>query len=52
MPGYLQLRSAFFPEMQAVYAGEKTPQEALDSFVSRGNEILAESVEDSVLINP
>lgn len=52
VPGYLQLRSAFFPEMQAVYAGEKTPQEALDSFVSRGNEILAESVEDSVLINP
>ena len=52
VPGYLQLRSVFFPEMQAAYTGEKTAQEALDSFAEKGNEILAESVMDSVLLNP
>lgn len=52
VPGYLQLRSAFFPEMQAAYAGDKTAQEALDAFARKGNEILNESVEDSVLLNP
>lgn len=52
VPGYLQLRSVFYPEMQAAYTREKTAQEALDSYVQKGNEILAESVEDSVLLNP
>lgn len=52
VPGYLQLRSVFYPEMQAAYTGEKTAQQALDSYVQKGNEILAESVEGSVLINP
>lgn len=47
--GYAELRNAFFPELQAVYTGEKTPQEALDSFAEAGNKIIDTNKAKSVL---
>ena len=36
-----QVRTCFYPEMQAVYAGTKTPQEAMDSFKANVDKILS-----------
>lgn len=38
---WAEIRNCFYPEMQAVYTGEKTAQEAMDSFVANANEVLA-----------
>lgn len=37
---YADTRQLFYPEMQAAFLGLKTPQEALDSFVSKANELI------------
>ena len=50
-PGYLELRALFFPELQAAFTGQKTAQEALDSYAQKGNEILKKNVEKSKLLN-
>ncbi|WP_414838810.1 ABC transporter substrate-binding protein [Carnobacterium sp. TMP28] len=49
-PGYAELRNAFFPELQAVFTDEKTPQEALDSFAENGNRIIDTNTEKSVIL--
>ena len=49
VPGYNELRNALFPELQAAFTGEKTPQEALDSFVENGNKIIEKSREESLV---
>lgn len=36
-----QVRTCFYPELQAVYAGTKTPQAAMDSFKANVDKILA-----------
>lgn len=36
-----EIRNCFYPELQAVYNGDKTAQEAMDSFVLNVNEVLA-----------
>jgi len=36
-----QVRTCFYPEMQAVYAGTKMPQEAMDSFKANVDKILS-----------
>lgn len=36
-----EIRNCFYPELQAVFNGDKTAQEAMDSFVKNVNEILA-----------
>ena len=36
-----QVRVCFYPELQAVYAGTKTPQEAMDSFKANVDKILS-----------
>lgn len=36
-----EVRNCFYPELQAVYNGDKTAQEAMDSFVLNVNEVLA-----------
>jgi len=38
---YLQIRTIEDEELELVWAGKKTPQEALDAIVKRGNELLA-----------
>ena len=39
-PYWPQVRDAFYPELQAVYTGEKTAQEAMDSFAKNVDKIL------------
>ena len=40
-PYWIECRAFFYPEVQAVYAGQKTAQEALDSYVANVDAILA-----------
>lgn len=48
--GYAELRSVFYPEIQAVLTGDKTPQEALDSLAEKGNEIIEDGNEKSLIV--
>lgn len=47
--GYNELRTVLFPELQAALTGEKTAQEALDSYAEAGNKIIQEAKQDSVM---
>ena len=49
-PGYAELRNAFFPELQAVFTGAKTPKEALDNFTEQGNRIIETNKSKSVIL--
>lgn len=49
-PGYAELRNAFFPELQAVFTGEKTPKEAVDNFTDQGNRIIETNKKKSVIL--
>lgn len=50
-PGYAELRTILFPELQAVYTGQKTPKQALDSYVEQGNIIIEREQKNSVALN-
>lgn len=41
-PGYGELRTVLYPEIQAIYAGLKTPAEAMRDYTERANEILGQ----------
>jgi len=49
LPGYIQLRAFFYPELQAYFTGQKTAQEALDSYVEKANSLLKQNLQRSVL---
>ena len=49
--GYAELRNVFFPEIQSVLTGSKTPQEAMDDLEESGNEIIDRGNEQSLIIN-
>lgn len=49
-PGYAELRNALFPELQAVFTGAKSPKEALDAYVEKGNAIIAKESAASVAL--
>lgn len=49
VPGYTQLRNALFPELQAAFTGAKSAQDALNSYVEKGNKIIEEAAKDSVV---
>ena len=51
VPGYSELRQVLYPELQALYTGEKTPAEAAADYQSKGNEIIKNAKEDSVIFN-
>lgn len=51
LAGYGELRNVFFPEIQAVLTGAKTPQEAMDSLAENGNEIIDRGNNQSVIID-
>lgn len=51
VPGYNQLREVLYPELQALFTGEKTPEEAAKSYEEKGNEVIEESRADSVIHN-
>ncbi|WP_174614598.1 ABC transporter substrate-binding protein [Virgibacillus ihumii] len=45
VPWFPELRMSIFPNLQAAYLHEKTPQEALDTIVEKGNKLAAEQKE-------
>lgn len=49
--GYAELRQALYPELQAVFIGDKTPQEAMDSFKTNGDEVIERNKAESVILN-
>lgn len=49
VPGYVQCRSVFYPELQAALTGLKSPQEAMDDLVESSNEIIKDQMEFSQL---
>lgn len=50
-PGYAELRNILYPEIQSVMIGDKTPQEALDSYVEAGNKIIEDGVKKSKILS-
>ena len=44
---FVQIRDIFNEELEAVWSGQKTAQEALDSAVERGNELLRQFEADN-----
>ncbi|MBP6322516.1 MAG: extracellular solute-binding protein [Fusobacteriaceae bacterium] len=50
-PGYAELRTLLFPELQAVFTGQKTPKEAMDSYTQQGNVIIDREQKNSVALN-
>ncbi|OLS01464.1 ABC transporter substrate-binding protein [Tissierella creatinophila] len=51
VPGYSELRQVLYPELQALYTGEKTPEQAAKDYQSKGNEVIKSAKEDSVIFN-
>lgn len=51
VPGYGQLRQVLYPELQALYTGEKNPTEIIESYQEKGNKIIEDSKADSVILN-
>lgn len=46
-PGYVEIRNALFPEIQAALTGEKSSKDALDAFVKNGNKAIEEGQKHS-----
>ena len=51
VPGYNELREVLYPELQALYTGNKTAEEAISDYQTKGNEVIERSKEDSVIYN-
>lgn len=49
VPGYNQLRQVLYPELQALYTGEKTADKAVKDYQSKGNKIIEDAKADSVI---
>ncbi|MFD2332406.1 ABC transporter substrate-binding protein [Cohnella sp. GCM10020058] len=49
VPGYSELRQVLYPELQAMYIGEKTPEEAVKDYQTKGNEVIQKAKANSVL---
>ncbi|WP_071459186.1 ABC transporter substrate-binding protein [Bacillus massilinigeriensis] len=49
VPGYSQLRQILYPELQALYTGEKTAEQIVKDYQEKGNQIIEESKANSVI---
>lgn len=49
VPGYSELRQVLYPELQAMYVGEKTPEQAVKDYESKGNAVIQKARESSVI---
>ncbi|EFM08767.1 extracellular solute-binding protein family 1 [Paenibacillus curdlanolyticus YK9] len=49
VPGYSELRQVLYPELQAIYVGEKTPEQAMKDYQTKGNSVIQKARESSVL---
>lgn len=51
VPGYSQLRQVLYPELQALYTGQKNAEEAMKSYQLNGNKVIEDSKINSVIYN-
>ncbi|WP_462406738.1 ABC transporter substrate-binding protein [Gracilibacillus sp. Marseille-QA3620] len=49
VPGYSQLRQVLYPELQALFTGDKTPKQVVKDYQEKGNQIIEESKANSVI---
>lgn len=49
--GYAELRTVFYPELQAMLIGDKTPEEAAQGFTESGNQIIETGNQQSLITN-
>lgn len=49
VPGYSQLRQVLYPELQALYTGQKTAEEAIKSYQKNGNKVIEDAKANSVI---
>ncbi|CEG27235.1 ABC transporter substrate-binding protein [Bacillus sp. B-jedd] len=51
VPGYGELRQVLYPELQALYTGEKTGEQVVKDYQKKGNEVIKNAKESSVIFN-
>lgn len=51
VPGYSELRQVLYPELQAIYIGEKTSEQAIKDYQTKGNTVIQKAKENSTLHN-
>jgi multiple sugar transport system substrate-binding protein len=51
VPGYNELRQVLYPELQAIYTGQKTPEQAVKDYQTKGNQVINKAKQDSVIYN-
>lgn len=49
VPGYSQLRQVLYPELQAIYIGEKDPAQAIKDYQTQGNAVIQKAKESSTV---
>ncbi len=49
VPGYNQLRQVLYPELQALYTGQKSAEQALKDYQTNGNKVIKDAKENSVI---
>lgn len=49
VPGYSQLRQVLYPELQAIFTGQKTPAQAMKDYQTNGNKVIKDSRANSVI---
>ncbi|MEK5645594.1 sugar ABC transporter substrate-binding protein [Paenibacillus rhizosphaerae] len=49
VPGYSELRQVLYPELQAMYIGEKTPAQAVKDYQEKGNDVIQKAKESSAI---
>ncbi|WP_052342597.1 ABC transporter substrate-binding protein [Bacillus sp. EB01] len=49
VPGYSELRQALYPELQALYTGQKSPEQAVKDYEKNGNRIIKEAKDNSAI---
>lgn len=49
VPGYSQLREVLYPELQALYMGAKTPENAVKDYQTKGNKVIETNKKSSVI---
>ncbi|RAW13494.1 sugar ABC transporter substrate-binding protein [Paenibacillus taichungensis] len=51
VPGYSQLREQLYPELQALYTGVKTPEQAVKDYQDHGNQVIDTNRNSSVIFS-
>jgi multiple sugar transport system substrate-binding protein len=51
VPGYSQLREILYPNLQALYMGDKTPEQVVADYQTEGNKVIQDNKANSVIYN-